>query len=609
MKKYTFLFAAVGALLLVAACNKEADSALQKHNKFLVNLDVAYPSFEDESGTKVSITEGSDVISWTGDETATVVVGKLENVTNTKSGLQLELPSTRAGHFEGEIDLGSYTDDDIRAIVVPHSAGAYFRCKSTGENRIYMPIPSEQVQAQDGVLNPTYFPLFAKLSANDLEDGQLTLNAAGNLLRFNIYGKHPAMLDNEVFQSIKVTASGVITGTSEWKIGNSTFNSNGNSYVNVSLTEEKTIADKTADTGIKVFAGAIAGGARTLNKIEITTNVTTYTKIISKSIPQKRVSDAPKVFPINLNLANDGWTRGSLAPLQYSTDGGTTWAESLPEGSSFTSLAVKSPGGAIDITADDLTAIKNWMDNQSSPVSLDLSAAPYVATTFPATFQGSLKISHISFPSNVINVAASGFENCTNLKSVNLDGLTSLSNSDAFTGTGLETLVVPASITGVMQRSFQNCYDLREITYGAAWLGNSDSNYRMFQFGKGTGNALVTDVSKTQNLVVTITPTAKVLPGAAFSSNLNLVKVIFEGDELTIHNRAFQYCTNLAIFEMKGAAPPTISTKNILNLGENASNKKIIIPKGATETFTAHPNWSGWQAIINKGYTVEEAAE
>ncbi|MBR1509376.1 MAG: leucine-rich repeat domain-containing protein [Bacteroidales bacterium] len=305
----------------------------------------------------------------------------------------------------------------------------------------------------------------------------------------------------------------------------------------------------------------------------------------------------------------NGYVIEEQSNVEYSTDGGTTWGSAIPDGA-FTTLAVKG-----NITAATLDEIKTAIETKSTPVAIDLSDSEYESETFPATFKGCTAISHISFPSNVTTAAESAFENCTNLTSVDLDGFTGLTGQYTFCNTGLTSLTIPASISSAIARSFQNCYSLSEIVYAASWnpySTNASDNYRTFQFGKGNTNNAST-VSKTTDLVVTVKSNVKSLPGAAFSSNVNLVKVVFEGDNQVICLRTFQNCHNLATIEMKGDVPPKINaTSAYTDVGKNvtAANRKIIIPHGATATYEAHANWAAWETMATAlGFTVEEAAE
>lgn len=305
----------------------------------------------------------------------------------------------------------------------------------------------------------------------------------------------------------------------------------------------------------------------------------------------------------------NGYVIEEQSNVEYSTDGGTTWGSAIPDGA-FTTLAVKG-----NITAATLTEIKTAIETKSTPVAIDLSYSEYESETFPATFKGCTAISHISFPSNVTTAAESAFENCTNLTSVDLDGFTGLTGQYTFCNTGLTSLTIPASISSAIARSFQNCYSLSEIVYAASWnpySTNASGNFRTFQFGRGGTNDPST-VSKTTDLVVTVKSNVKSLPGAAFSSNVNLVKVVFEGDNQVICLRTFQNCYNLATIEMKGDVPPKINaTTAYTDVGKNvtAANRKIIIPKGATAAYEAHANWAAWETMATAlGFTVEEAAE
>ena len=149
--------------LILAACTLEKPAPdLSGESSLHVSFRAGFPECSNEYASRVVLTEDSPTIGWSGDETASVIVGK-DNVTTSKdAGLQIELTSSGEGRFEGDIDLGSFTASDVHAIVIPHSNGAYYRYRNSA-NRLYVIFPAEQTQASDGVLNTAYFPLYARV--------------------------------------------------------------------------------------------------------------------------------------------------------------------------------------------------------------------------------------------------------------------------------------------------------------------------------------------------------------------------------------------------------------------------------------------------------------
>jgi len=320
MKK--FLFFVLASAFFVAGCQKY--EAVSPDTENVVPVSFSLSRFEEcvSVDSKVYFKD-SLTLDWDGSETASVVIGKLATTTSKATGLQREIFQESKGVFNGTIDLGSFNEADVQAVVVPHSAGAYFDYKND-ENRLILPVASSQLQKKNGVFNPEYTPFFAKVSLQDLQGGKsIELKAATGLVRFNVYGKHAAQAAGELLRGVTITASGgsnnVISGTCEWKLGNTSFNSNGSASVSVSLFEDVTIADKDKDHGVKVFASVVLGGTRTITKVVVKTDRATYTKTISEKLGSKGPNAGMVVYPVNLDMSAEGWTRSpeSEGELKY----------------------------------------------------------------------------------------------------------------------------------------------------------------------------------------------------------------------------------------------------------------------------------------------------
>ena len=125
---------------------------------------------------------------------------------------------------------------------------------------------------------------------------------------------------------------------------------------------------------------------------------------------------------------------------------------------------------------------------------------------------------------------------------------------------------------------------------------------------------MVRKKGKSKDLVLTIGADAVAIPLSTFRNNHNLTKVVVEASEgFTFLNKCFANCDNLAVFELKGALPPKINNANVytnMSGSVDAANRKVIIPHGATTTYSAHANWTNWETMIDAlGFTVVEASE
>ena len=226
-------------------------------------IKVSFETLATSTDAPTKTTLDGEQLVWTGDETLDVLIGNSgssDAATSKAVALNFD-PATTT--FNGVIDLGSFTESDIRAITVPGNSGAWISC----ENDAYhanIPLTLNQVQVKDGVMNGDNFPLYADITdeirANcKLEDGSfrfrnIQLEWACSAVRFNVYGTHAAMDSNEILKSVSVSMDEEIT---------------------VSLSESATIAGKNAEDGVKIFM-AIRPYGSNINSVTVTTDKAVY---------------------------------------------------------------------------------------------------------------------------------------------------------------------------------------------------------------------------------------------------------------------------------------------------------------------------------------------
>lgn len=258
MKK-VLLNIAAGLCLISCSMEEQLPDNPASGNCIKVSFETLAPS--TDAPTKTTL-DGEQLV-WTGDETLDVLIGNSgSSDASTSKAVALNFdPATTT--FNGVIDLGSFTESDIRAITVPGNSGAWISC----ENDAYhanIPLTLNQVQVKDGVMNGDNFPLYADITdeirANcKLEDGSfrfrnIQLEWACSAVRFNVYGTHAAMDSNEILKSVSVSMDEEIT---------------------VSLSESATIAGKNAEDGVKIFM-AIRPYGSNINSVTVTTDKAVY---------------------------------------------------------------------------------------------------------------------------------------------------------------------------------------------------------------------------------------------------------------------------------------------------------------------------------------------
>ena len=320
-----------------------------------LNFSVQYP--DSVLCTKVHL-DGKE-LAWTGDEAASIIFG----VAGTNNYTNPIINSVSPGCFSGTLSIPEGMSlEHLEGIIIPAENKGNFRGNhSSDKRRLRMYVDSLQTQNRAGEFNPVHCPFFAPLTFDELTpkgNGRYsipakTLKSASDLIRFNIYGKHPAQRSEEVLKSIKIIGSDRLSGSAEWNTETqpTSLSSNGASWVQVSLNEQITIADKNSQSGIKVFASVILGGSRTINEIQITTDKAVYTKTISKRLSKKNVNKFT-VIPVSISMAS-GFTREAINTYPENNIG---WTVRAPEEAGFNKSLTAEITSFVEGT--DLTSMK-----------------------------------------------------------------------------------------------------------------------------------------------------------------------------------------------------------------------------------------------------------
>lgn len=152
------------------------------------------------------------------------------------------------------------------------------------------------------------------------------------------------------------------------------------------------------------------------------------------------------------------------------------------------------------------------------------------------TFKGGAKITAVTIPARVKGIPARAFEALTGLRSVTLAEGLEVIGANAFSSSGIESIVIPDSVT-LMSNAFMVCENLKSVVIG--------DGLKMIEYVTFNGcTALET---------VEIGDGVEIIGGSAFAncSNLETVKL---GDSVEyIYAYAFENCAKLKTVENTGA--------------------------------------------------------
>ncbi|MBR1509398.1 MAG: leucine-rich repeat domain-containing protein [Bacteroidales bacterium] len=615
MKK-TALFSLAALTLAATACYKPLlEEPTTEAPKNLVRITV---TAEKEIGgedpeSKVTYNPSNNKFGFDSDDKLQLLIGAIANnaITSQKSVI-LDMDSDHLGTFTGTIDLGDYALSDIRGAFLVKSAYSNANLYMNGKNltmRSY--VISSQTQSEGDVFTSgngrAIFYTHIKSDWVHQQDDEitidhLTLKLGSSIWEFHIYGTDRT---GEKIKSVTVAAHSNTGNTANYTgcqelfyVSNGNFNTYGGTkyYSNtVTLTNPVTVGSD-ANSSPSIWLGIVGLGTNfKTGVVTIVTDKASYTRDFN-SAEKKREKGA--VYPININIGSSGsFTRHSNT-LEYSTDGGSTWSESLPEASStYTSLAVRGALSASALTSL-ASSLGEHFGSKNTAVDLDLGGCCYESTTFPAAFGNTSAASNITnsiksiiLPVNITTIATSGFRRASNLVSINLKNVQTIGNSTFSNCKLLATLSNMETLSKIGNTLFYNCSKLTGTqTFPALETIDDGANGTSNTYGTFTG------IGATRiNL-----PAIKTVGKSAFYNNSKIVTIDLGTSISTIKDNAFNGCTKLATIYCRATTPPTIANANAFtNAGSSVTGDKILyVPADAVAAYQEDAIWS------TIGYTI-----
>ena len=501
MRKIIIIPALTAIMMVLPLSCSKFESAENTASGRMVNISVhAEKCISEEDGalSKVGYSISDNKFSFEEGDMMQILIGKYtsESVTSQTS-VRIPMDTGNPGYFSGSFLLeDGYALSDIRGAVLVRNAtpsGNYTLGSYNSNPVVKFKMTQNQVQSANGEFsdNTGRFVFYAqipqdKLITDDESDtlriDKLTFKLRSGLWEYHIYG---AGRQGENIQSISVSTAGssvaskyIMTCTHNISVSSGSHQSVGGTYAYTSMVSLSTpcaVPAASADAVVLYHTlYATSNTVKELGSVIVTTDKAVYKRDFGGALAPS--VSLGQICPIFIDISEGGNFVRLSNTYEISTDGGSSWSEwngDLPAGSNYTSLAVKS---GTPLTSSALSSIVTWINNQASPVALDLSGIDYESVTFPQVFGNStaasacVKLSAIKFPSNVTGMATNAFRNCTALASVDFSNITSISGAGTdchtFRGcTALTTVSLPKLQT-MGRYTFYQCSNLTTITFG-----------------------------------------------------------------------------------------------------------------------------------------------
>ena len=189
----------------------------------------------------------------------------------------------------------------------------------------------------------------------------------------------------------------------------------------------------------------------------------------------------------------------------------------------------------------------------------------------------------VIIPNSVTTIESSAFSGCSSLTSINIpDSVTSIGYNAFSDCSSLKSVTIGNGVTSIGSSAFSDCSRLTSVN-----LGNSvmTIGYNAFY------NCDSLESINIPNCVKSI--------GSSAFENCSSLKSVTIGNGVTsIENGAFESCYNLASVYCKATTPPSLGYSSYFTFYENASGRKIYVPRNSVDAYKSAAGWSKYAADI-----------
>ena len=262
---------------------------------------------------------------------------------------------------------------------------------------------------------------------------------------------------------------------------------------------------------------------------------------------------------------------------------GITAADAISAIKSFKSSEEHTVTIAGTITADNLTAITEAINNSRAKISLDLGGATGIDSIGDRAFKDCDYLISMNIPSSVTSIGEYAFSGCSNLTSVSIpNSVTFIGNSAFNCCTRLTSIIIPDSVTSIGNSVFSQCEGLTSVTI----LGRITSI--------GTSTFYYCESLSSVNIPNGVTTIGE----EAFYYCTSLTSMTIPSSVISIGKGAFNYCTSLTSVNIPD---------NVTSIGNNAFRNcsgltSVTIPKSVTSiNLAAFFNCSNLKTVNYKG--------
>ena len=284
-------------------------------------------------------------------------------------------------------------------------------------------------------------------------------------------------------------------------------------------------------------------------------------------------------------------------------------------------------------SSDNRCLIIDGVLNSFAPAELTNYVIPNSVTSIGyRAFSNCTSLTSVTIGNSVTSIGGHAFDDCTSLTSVTIpDSVTEIGSDAFYNCTSLTSVTIPDSVTSIGSRAFSGCTGELTVNCNIPSVSHGFSAFYGSRFTKVTiGNSVtsigghafddcdsltsvtignsVTEIGRrafyncTGELTVNCNiPSVSWYEDGAFYGS-RFTKVTIGNSVTSIGNIGFSGCDSLKEVYCRPTTPPT---GNYGMFDNNASGRKIYVPRNSVEAYKAADGW-WWYASDIVGYDFEE---